>query len=138
MFVNVLNTHKRQKSSFKFRMHNGLLYDNVPLKIPPCHFRYFHCPSFKTTFEKDFIRKTYPFLVSSRFIYVAENYVLVTVGSTIALLWIATKICEESHFCLFSLSKLKACEIWFIYLIFAFSKICANGYFMVINQSYIN
>ena len=57
-FINVRNMRERQRSSGKFRLHKHLLTINSPLKMLPCHFRYFHCSNFKMTFDKFFLKSS--------------------------------------------------------------------------------
>ena len=56
-FINVHNMLERQQSSSKFMLHEHLIYDKQRLKMLPLHFECFHCLNFKTTFDKNVIKK---------------------------------------------------------------------------------
>ena len=111
VFINVCNVRERQRSSGKFRLHKHFMI-NGPLKMPPS--RYFHCSNFKMTFDKTFMKKSCHFLTPSKS----------------AVKWIITENCKKKKH-VHSIFKLE--DI----LLFAASRICTNGYFIVTSQRYI-
>ena len=102
---------------------------NGSLKILP---RHFHCSNFKMTFDKNLMKKSYHFLTSSKFYYVAKFCVSSSM-ITKNTLWIIPKICGKK-ICLLSTCELKIYEI----INFCNSRICVNCCFKITNQSYIS
>ena len=100
VFINVRNMRERQRSSGKFRLHKSLPNDKQSAKNVPHHFRYFHCFNFQMTFDKNLMKKATIFLFLRDFYYVAKSYILLTVGSKIAVLRIITEIFKKVIFCL--------------------------------------
>ena len=81
VLINVRNIHKRQRSSGKFRLHKPFLYDNQYTKMIPSHFWYFHCSSFKMTFDENVMKEATISQLLPNFCSVTKYYVLITVGS---------------------------------------------------------
>ena len=59
---------------------------NGPLKMLPRHFRHFHCSNFKMTCDKNFIEKLPFFNFVQASAIPPKHYVLLTVGSKLAVL----------------------------------------------------
>ena len=77
--------YEGQRSSGNFRLWKHLLTINDPLKILPCHFRYFHCSNFKMIFDQKFMKKSYHFLTSSKFLVCSRNFMF---WQPLAVKWI--------------------------------------------------
>ena len=85
---------------------------NDPLKMLPFHFRYFQCSNFKITFDKNIYEKSYHCLTSSKFLLLSLKILFSgNRWQKIVVPWMITKICKKI-FCLLSMSKLKAYEIF--------------------------
>ena len=82
---------------------NVYLTINGPLKMLPRHFRHFHCSNFKMTFDKNFFKKSYHFLTSSKFL-LSENFIFWQ-PLVVKRLPKIPKICKK-EFCLLSICKL--------------------------------
>ena len=92
---------KSNKAEWEIRVTQKLCFTiNSSLKILPCHFRYFHCSSFKMTFEKN-LSKRLPFWTFSKFLicgkilHSANRLQLNVYGNTP---WIIPEICQKCCF----------------------------------------
>ena len=57
-----------QTCYFVLLIHTYAFMINNSLKMLARHFPYFHCSNFKMTFVKNFIKNSFPFLTSSKFL----------------------------------------------------------------------
>ena len=108
------------------------------LKILPRHFRHFHCSNFRMTFDKNFVKKSYHFLTSSKFLLYRKN---LHSGNRQQLndypkyhLNNPQNLPKNVFFVSFIYVNCRYLK----YLIFEVSRICANCRFDIANQSYIS
>ena len=117
---------KRLHSSGKLILHKRLFFENGALKMLFRHVWYFHF----SNFNMDFVRQI--FKLNPKFCCETKCCILATIDSNMVLLWILTEI-EKKFACLVFLN-------WrhMRYSVFVLSRICANSYFIITNQSYIH
>lgn len=125
-FTNMCSMCKRLHSSGKLILHKRLFFENGALKMLFRHVWYFHF----SNFNMDFVRQI--FKLNPKFCCETKCCILATIDSNMVLPWILTEI-EKKFACLVFLN-------WrhMRYSVFVLSRICANSYFIITNQSYIH